>query len=152
MKRGVNMVAACLRIFSLLASSCSAFEWKECPNEHSEAQTIANVELHPEPVPVGTTAKFTIAGHSKVAVNDSKMKLSVYYLGLPVYHKTLDQPEAIKKGDFVSTFSEDFPSYTPPGTYKVTIESTTNAGELLTCLNVEFKVTWAKWSRALFSA
>lgn len=49
-----------------------------------------------------------------MAVNDSKMKLSVYYLGLPVYHKTLDQPEAIKKGDFVSTFSEDFPSYTPP--------------------------------------
>ena len=52
--------------------------------------------------------------HAEVAVDDSKLKLSVYYLGFAVYHKTLDQPEAIKKGDFVSTFSEDFPSYTPP--------------------------------------
>lgn len=146
------MHAASVILFSLLLTSCSAFQWKECPNEHSELQTIANVELVPEPVPVGSTAKFTIAGNSKVAVDDSKMKLSVYYLGFPVYHKTLDQPDAIRKGDFVSTFSEDFPSYTPPGTYKVTIESTTDEGKLLVCLNVEFKVTWAKWSRALFSA
>jgi len=138
-------------LLSVLATSCSAFQWKECPNEHSNAQKISDVQLQPEPVPVGTTAKFTIAGNSKVAVADSKMKLSVYYLGLPVYHKTLDQPDPIKKGDFVSTFSEEFPSYTPPGTYKVTIESMTNAGELLTCLNVEFKVTWSRWSRALFA-
>jgi hypothetical protein len=58
------MHAASVILFSLLLTSCSAFQWKECPNEHSELQTIANVELVPEPVPVGSTAKFTIAGNS----------------------------------------------------------------------------------------
>ena len=42
------------------------------------------------------------------------MLISVYYLSLPVYHKTVDLPEPISEGQFTSSFQENFPAYTPP--------------------------------------
>lgn len=49
-----------------------------------------------------------------IDVRSGHMALKVYYLGLPVYHKTLDLPGPIDKGHFVSSFTEDFPAITPP--------------------------------------
>lgn len=60
-----------------------------------------------------TVASWPLAD-AEVAVDRSKLKLSVYYLGVPVYHRTVDRPVPIVKGAFTDTFSEKFPAYTPP--------------------------------------
>ena len=50
---------------ALSALTCaSALQWSNCPNETSDLQTLKDVKLEPEPVPVGATAKFTIEGQS----------------------------------------------------------------------------------------
>ena len=57
-----------------------------------------------------------------VEVDDSTMKLSVYYLGLPVYHKTSERHEHIPKGKFSSEVAETLPSYTPPVSLQIFLD------------------------------
>ena len=55
-------------LLALLASSCYCFEWKECSDQHSDLQRVKNVQLKPDPLPAGNSARFTITGESsKVA-------------------------------------------------------------------------------------
>ena len=63
---------------------------------------------------VSAICKVSFFCGAEVDVAVGTMLISVYYLSLPVYHKTVDLPGPISEGQFTSIFQENFPAYTPP--------------------------------------
>ena len=57
-----SFLAAAIVLIAL--HTVDSFDWKECPDEKSELQSVRDVTLTPEPVPVGSTAIFHINGRS----------------------------------------------------------------------------------------
>lgn len=66
MKLSVREVLLSAALLLVTSPSSDGFEWSECPDEKSKLQELTDVKLQPEPVPVGSTANFTIKGYSGV--------------------------------------------------------------------------------------
>ena len=77
MKLLVKEILLSTVLLLVTSSSSTAFEWSECPDERSKLQSLTNVKLDPEPVPVGSTANFTIKGYSGALSRINHLPLQV---------------------------------------------------------------------------
>lgn len=139
----------CLITLTLIMSASSLHlvqaetEWKSCGQG---TFTLENAVLTPDVITPGTTARFTISAKTSEAVVDGgNIFMLVKLAGLPIYTQ---QDNLCSKttcplkqnSDAKIIYEQDFPVYTPPGTYSVLLSSKSSSGTDLFCVEITFSV------------
>ena len=146
------MVAAPLRLapplalalcLLLITPAAGAAQWKTCATGDFQ---VTGASLEPDVVTPGTTATFTIdvvGGASDVAAGS--INLLVRLSGLPIYTQQFELCSKtacpVPKGTGAQlVFTQEFPEYTPPAPYVVTLTGKSDSGVQLFCVDVAFNV------------
>jgi hypothetical protein len=126
------------------APSLSTTTWKTCGEGDFQ---VTAADLQPDTITPGTSATFTIdvVGGAKEVAGGAYVKMLVRLSGLPIYTQRVDLCSKtacpVASGAAAQLkFSQDFPVYTPPGSYTVTLVGHGEDGGQLFCVSIAFRV------------
>jgi len=118
--------------------------WKKCAEGDFE---INDATLEPEIISPGTTARFTIhAVAGQTEVDSGSIEMLVRLAGVPIYAQqdSLCSKTTcpIGKGSEAKiVYEQDFPEYTPPAGYSLTLSGRQSTGAVLFCIEIQFEVS-----------
>ncbi|XP_078430805.1 immunoglobulin E-set superfamily protein [Wolffia australiana] len=137
------LAAAC---FLLILGVASATSVHYCDKHANYAVKVNGVDISPNPVVSGRTAKFGISAVTESPVEGGKLVIDVKYFGFHVHQETRDLCEEtscpVAVGDFVIAHEQVLPFYTPPGSYTLTLKLLSANGSQLTCVSFDFSVSF----------
>ncbi|KAF3329838.1 Phosphatidylglycerol/phosphatidylinositol transfer protein [Carex littledalei] len=129
----------------LLASSllASAVSVEYCNKRANYAVTVSSVDIIPNPVVRGEPATFNISASTDGSVTGGKLVIDVNYFFFHVHQETHDLCEETScpaTGNFAIAHQQTLPSYTPPGSYTITMTMQDSEGKQLTCITFGFSI------------
>ncbi|KAI4334159.1 hypothetical protein L6164_018883 [Bauhinia variegata] len=135
---------SCLSILLLSSSLAQAESVKYCDKRGDYAVKVSGVEISPNPVAKGKPATFKISAATGKAISGGKLVIDVKYFGVYVHEETRNLCEEVScpvaSGKFVLSHTQTLPSYTPPGSYTLTMKMEDEKNEQLTCISFNFKI------------
>ncbi|KAL6647855.1 hypothetical protein ACP70R_015292 [Stipagrostis hirtigluma subsp. patula] len=130
-------VAACL----LLPATATDFEY--CKKNNKYPVKVKGVEIVPDPVVRGEPAKFKISASTDKTIEKGKLVIDVKYFFFQVDSETHDicgETTCPATGEFVLSHEQTLPSYTPPGSYTITMKMVGDNNEELSCISFGFSI------------
>ncbi|KAJ4746216.1 MD-2-related lipid recognition domain-containing protein / ML domain-containing protein [Rhynchospora pubera] len=129
----------------VLASSlvASAVHVDYCNKKANYAVSVSSVDIIPNPVIPGKLATFNISASTDKSITGGKMIIDVNYFFIHVDQETHDLCEGTScpaTGNFAMVHQRELPSYTPPGSYTITMKMQDSEGKLLTCIRFGFSI------------
>ncbi|XP_062187373.1 uncharacterized protein LOC133890818 [Phragmites australis] len=131
--------AACLLLPS--ASAATAVEY--CNRRKDYPVKVNGVEIVPDPVEPGKPATFKITASTDKTIKEGKLVIDVKYWIIPVHSETHDicgETSCPASGEFVIAHSQTLPSFTPPGSYTITMTMLGAKNEELSCISFGFSI------------
>jgi len=118
--------------------------WKSCG---AGAFQLKGAALEPERITPGTTARFTvdIVSGADEDVEGGNIVMLVRMAGLPIYTQQDELCSKttcpIKNGaEAKLVYEQDFPEFTPPASYSLTLSGKSSSGADLFCIEIAFSV------------
>eukprot|EP00250_Pteridium_aquilinum_P023099 c26197_g1_i1 orf=114-569(+) len=142
-----NRMSVWLLMFLLAFSPAviASSSWKPCGPSEDYQVTVKDVKVNPDPVTRGGNATFEIPAIASETITGGTITVQVYYLGVPVHAEEEDlcvrTSCPILPGEFSLNNSEGLPSYAPTGSYRLDMRIVNEAGDLLTCLKINFRIS-----------
>ncbi|XP_072952346.1 MD-2-related lipid-recognition protein ROSY1-like [Typha angustifolia] len=128
----------------LLPSSAIAASVEYCKRGEDYPVKVSGVEISPNPVARGEPATFTISATTDKVISKGKLVIDVKYFFFHVHEETHDICEEtscpVSSGDFVLAHQQTLPSFTPPGSYTITMKMLGEDGKQLTCITFDFSI------------
>ncbi|KAJ1702666.1 hypothetical protein LUZ63_002445 [Rhynchospora breviuscula] len=129
----------------VLASSlvASAVSVQYCDKKANYAVSVSSVDIIPNPVIRGELAIFNISAYTDKSIKGGKLIIDVNYFFFHVDQETHDLCEETScpaTGNFAIAHQQELPSYTPPGSYTITMKMQDSEGKLLTCIRFGFSI------------
>ncbi|ONK64400.1 uncharacterized protein A4U43_C07F25460 [Asparagus officinalis] len=137
----VLVVSICL----LSSSLVRGIDFEYCNKRANYPVNINGVEIHPDPIQGGQPAQFKISASAGDAISEGKVVIDVNYYFFHVHSETKNLCEEtncpVATGDFVMSHEQTLPSFTPPGSYTLTMKVYGEDGkEELTCISFGFSI------------
>ncbi|KAJ6834820.1 phosphatidylglycerol/phosphatidylinositol transfer protein-like [Iris pallida] len=134
--------------FLLLLSLAQATSFEYCNKRAKYPVRISGVSISPEPVQGGKPAQFNISATTGDDISQGKVVIDVKYFFLYVHSETKELCEEtscpITTGDFVLSHQQTLPSFTPPGSYHLTMKIIGEDGKReLSCITFSFSIGFA---------
>ncbi|EFJ36795.1 hypothetical protein SELMODRAFT_77082, partial [Selaginella moellendorffii] len=105
---------------------------------------IKDVEVLPDPVVSGQDAAFSVSFPSGARLASGKLAITVYFHGIFVHREIYDLCQKtscpVEAGNFVLKSSQNLPSVTPSGAYRLKLEMLDPKNKLLACAMVNFDI------------
>jgi len=134
------VVSICL----LSSAIARGTDFEYCNKKADYPVKISGIEIHPDPIEGGKPAQFKISATSGDAISKGKVVLDVKYFFLHVHSETKDLCEETScpiSGDFVMSHEQTLPSFTPPGSYTLTMRVYGEDGKKeLSCISFGFSI------------
>ncbi|KAK3126447.1 hypothetical protein QOZ80_7AG0556700 [Eleusine coracana subsp. coracana] len=130
----------------LLPSACAATAVEYCNKGKNYPVKVSGVEIVPDPIAPGQPATFKVIASTDKPIKEGKLVIDVKYwliFPIPVHSETHDICEETAcpaTGDFVIAHSQTLPSYTPPGSYTITMTMKGANNEELSCISFGFSI------------
>jgi hypothetical protein len=138
------LFAAALLLFLPSASVSTAVEY--CKKGRDYPVKVTGVEVIPDPVICGEPATFRISASTDKNISDGKLVIDVTYFFFHVQsetHNFCDGTSCPATGEFVLASEQMLPSFTPPGSYTITMSLLGDMNEELTCISFGFSIGFA---------
>ncbi|KAK1426176.1 hypothetical protein QVD17_14845 [Tagetes erecta] len=140
----IKLFIALVYIFSVIASSTHATDFKYCDKEKGYNVTVNGVEVIPNPVIRGKETSFNISAFTGNPLSEGKVEISVAYFGWHVYGETGDLCASVScpipAGNFTISSSELLPILAPPGSYTLQLKVQDDDKNELTCIKFDFSI------------
>ncbi|KAG2640032.1 phosphatidylglycerol/phosphatidylinositol transfer protein-like [Panicum virgatum] len=133
-------VAACLL---LLPAASVATDVDYCSRGKKYPVKVSGVQIVPDPVQPGKPATFKISASTDKIIQKGKLVIDVKYFFLYVHSETRDicgETTCPATGDFVLSHQQTLPSFTPPGSYTITMKIVGDDNEELSCISFGFSI------------
>ncbi|KAJ1293290.1 hypothetical protein BS78_01G056300 [Paspalum vaginatum] len=134
--------AAMLFVFVFLpGSAATTFEY--CNKRRGYPVKVSGVEVAPDPVVRGQPATFKISAYTDRNITKGKLVVDVAYFIFHVHsetHNLCDQISCPATGEFVLAGQHTLPSFTPPGSYTITMKLLGDSNKELTCISFGFSI------------
>ncbi|KAL6894213.1 hypothetical protein ACP4OV_008311 [Aristida adscensionis] len=104
---------------------------------------VSGVEVVPDPVVRGEPATFRISASTDKNITKGKLEVDVTYFFFHVHsetHNLCDETSCPATGEFVLASQQTLPSFTPPGSYTITMKLLGDGHEELTCISFGFSI------------
>ncbi|XP_016704285.2 putative phosphatidylglycerol/phosphatidylinositol transfer protein DDB_G0282179 [Gossypium hirsutum] len=115
-------------------------------NKGNYVVKVDGVDISPNPVISGKPATFTISASTGQAITGGKAVIEVYFFGFHIHQETHDLCEEtscpITIGNFVLSYNQVLPGFTPPGSYKLKMTLSGARIKQLTCISFDFKINF----------
>jgi hypothetical protein len=101
------------------------------------------VEIVPDPVQAGKLATFKISASTDKTIQKGKLVIDVKYFFFYVHSETRDicgETTCPATGNFVLSHEQTLPSFTPPGSYTITMKMVGDNNEELSCISFGFSI------------
>jgi len=105
--------------------------------------TVSGVEVVPDPVVRGEPATFKISASTDKNITTGKLVIDVAYFIFHVHsetHNFCDETSCPATGEFVLASQQTLPSFTPPGSYTLTMKLLGDSNAELTCISFGFSI------------
>ncbi|CAL9066779.1 uncharacterized protein LOC135605853 [Musa acuminata AAA Group] len=139
--------AASLLLLLLVAPLAAATDVDYCKKGADYPVTVSGIEIFPYPIARGMPATFNISASTGDEISEGKLIIDVKYFGFHVHQETHDLCQEtscpVSTGDFVLSHQQTLPSFTPPGSYTLTMKLTGEQGKQLTCIVFDFSIGFA---------
>uniref|UniRef100_A0A0D9VZY5 MD-2-related lipid-recognition domain-containing protein n=1 Tax=Leersia perrieri TaxID=77586 RepID=A0A0D9VZY5_9ORYZ len=135
-------VAAALPLL-LLPASVVATDVEYCRQGRNYPVKVSGVEIVPDPVVSGQPATFKISASTDKSITKGKLVIDVKYFFLHVHsesHDLCDETSCPVTGEFVLAHEQTLPSFTPPGSYTLTMKLLDDGNKELTCISFGFSI------------
>ncbi|CAN6203066.1 unnamed protein product [Urochloa humidicola] len=136
-------VAACLL---LLPAASAATSVEYCNKGKKYPVKVSGVEIVPDPVQPGQPATFKISASTDKTIEKGKLQIDVKYFFFYVHSETRDicgETTCPATGNFVLSHGQTLPSFTPPGSYTITMKMLADNNEELSCISFGFSIGFA---------
>ncbi|KAK3145856.1 hypothetical protein QOZ80_3BG0258410 [Eleusine coracana subsp. coracana] len=136
--------AALLLLLLPSASVATAVEY--CKKGQDYPVKVTGVEVVPDPVVRGEPATFRISASTDKSITNGKLVIDVTYFFFHVHsetHNFCDGTSCPATGEFVLASEQTLPSFTPPGSYTITMKLLGDRNEELTCISFGFSIGFA---------
>ncbi|WOL07919.1 phosphatidylglycerol/phosphatidylinositol transfer protein [Canna indica] len=138
------LFAATALLLLLLSPPASAVNVEYCKKGADYPVKVSGIEITPYPIVRGEPATFNISANTGDELSEGKLIIDVKYFWFHVYQETHDLCKEtscpVLVGDFVLSHQQTLPSYTPPGSYTLTMTLMGAQGEQLTCIAFDFSI------------
>ncbi|XP_062214378.1 uncharacterized protein LOC133915290 [Phragmites australis] len=127
----------------LLPSTATATAVEYCKKGRDYPVKVSGVEVVPDPVVRGEPATFKISASTDKNITKGKLVIDVTYFIFHVHsetHNLCDETSCPATGEFVLASEQTLPSFTPPGSYSITMKLLGDRNEELTCISFEFSI------------
>ncbi|XP_024531876.1 putative phosphatidylglycerol/phosphatidylinositol transfer protein DDB_G0282179 [Selaginella moellendorffii] len=126
--------------FSVVSASSS---WTPC-DHRPRGITLQDVKVVPDPAITGEDVEFQVTGSSSARLASGKLAITVYFHGIFVRREIYDLCQKtscpVEAGNFVLKSSQNLPSVTPSGAYRLKLEMLDPKNKLLACAMVNFDI------------
>ncbi|CAL9045818.1 phosphatidylglycerol/phosphatidylinositol transfer protein [Musa acuminata AAA Group] len=133
-----------LPLLFLLVACAVATDVHYCKKGADYPVKVSGVDMSPNPIARGKPATFNISATTGDQISKGKLVIDVNYFFFHVHHDVYDLCEEtscpVYVGDFVLSHQQTLPSYTPPGSYTLTMRMTGEDGQQLTCITFGFSI------------
>ncbi|KAL5197395.1 hypothetical protein ABZP36_000907 [Zizania latifolia] len=133
-------VAACV---VLLPSASAVTDVEYCNKGKNYPVKVSGLEIVPDPVARGEPATFKISASTDKTIGKGKLVIDVKYFFFYVHSETRELCEVTScpaSGDFLVAHQQTLPSYTPPGSYTITMKMLGDNNEELSCISFGFSI------------
>ncbi|RLN40091.1 hypothetical protein C2845_PM01G24220 [Panicum miliaceum] len=144
-KQNILLLAAAA-ILLLLPSGSPATAVKYCKKGRDYPVKVSGVEVVPDPVVRGEPATFKISASTDKNITAGKLVIDVAYFIFHVHsetHNFCDETSCPATGEFMLASQQTLPSFTPPGSYTLTMKLVGDSNEELTCISFGFSIGWS---------
>ncbi|KAF8710005.1 hypothetical protein HU200_029730 [Digitaria exilis] len=133
-------------VLLLLPSGSTATAVEYCNKGRDYPVKVSGVEIVPDPIVRGEPATFKISASTDKNIATGKLVIDVAYFFFHVHqetHNLCDETSCPVSGEFVLTSKQTLPSYTPPGSYTLTMKLLGDRNKELTCISFGFSIGFA---------
>ncbi|KAM0846825.1 hypothetical protein ACQ4PT_055358 [Festuca glaucescens] len=138
------LVLLAAAVCTLLLPSVSAVTDFECCKKGKDYPVkVTGVEIVPDPVQPGKPATFKISASTDETITKGKLVVDVKYFFFNVYSETDDictKTTCPATADFELAHSQTLPSFTPPGSYTITMKLLGENDKELSCISFGFSI------------
>ncbi|GJN24546.1 hypothetical protein PR202_gb12292 [Eleusine coracana subsp. coracana] len=137
---------AAVAVACLIPAASAATSVEYCKKGKNYPVNVSGVEIVPDPVAPGQPATFKVNASTDKPIKEGKLVIDVKYwviFPIPVHSETHDicqETTCPATGDFVIAHSQTLPSYTPPGSYTITMTMKGDKDEELSCISFGFSI------------
>ncbi|XP_066332170.1 uncharacterized protein [Miscanthus floridulus] len=138
-----RLLFAAASVLLLLPSGSSATAVEYCKKGRDYPVKVSGVEVVPDPVVRGEPATFKISASTDKNITKGKLVIDVAYFIFHVHsetHNLCDETPCPATGEFVLASQQTLPSFTPPGSYTLTMKLLGDSNEELTCISFGFSI------------
>ncbi|TKV90946.1 hypothetical protein SEVIR_9G062200v4 [Setaria viridis] len=142
-KQHFLLFAAAAMLLLLLPFGCTATAVEYCNKGLDYPVKVSGVEVVPDPVVRGEPATFKISASTDKNITAGKLVIDVAYFIFHVHsetHNFCDETPCPATGEFVLASEQTLPSFTPPGSYTLTMKLLGDSNEELTCISFGFSI------------
>ncbi|WOL19612.1 phosphatidylglycerol/phosphatidylinositol transfer protein [Canna indica] len=138
------LFSASVLLILLLPLLSAATDVEYCKKGADYPVKVSGIEISPYPVARGKPATFNISANTGDKISKGKLVIDVKYFGFHVHKETHDLCEEtscpVATGDFILSHQQTLPSFTPPGSYTLTMNLNGENGQQLTCIIFDFSI------------
>ncbi|TVU44698.1 hypothetical protein EJB05_04148 [Eragrostis curvula] len=141
-----HLLSAAALLLLLLPSASVATAVDYCKKGRDYLVKVTGVEVVPDPVVRGEPATFRIYASTDKIITKGKLVIDVAYFFFHVHsetHNFCDGTSCPATGEFVLASEQTLPSFTPPGSYTITMKLLGDRNEELTCISFGFSIGFA---------
>ncbi|EER93330.1 hypothetical protein BDA96_01G065900 [Sorghum bicolor] len=143
LNRRRHLLFGAAAVLVLLPSGSSATAVEYCKKGRDYPVKVSGVEVVPDPVVRGEPATFKISASTDKNITKGKLVIDVAYFIFHVHsetHNLCDETSCPVTGEFVLASQQTLPSFTPPGSYTLTMKLQGDSNEELTCISFGFSI------------
>ncbi|KAF8732236.1 hypothetical protein HU200_016212 [Digitaria exilis] len=142
-KQSILVLAAAVACLLLLPAATAATSVEYCNKGKQYPVKVSGVEISPDPVQPGKAATFKISASTDKSIEKGKLTIDVKYFFFYVHSETRDicgETTCPASGEFVLSHEQTLPSFTPPGSYTITMKILGDNNEELSCISFGFSI------------
>ncbi|XP_062190096.1 phosphatidylglycerol/phosphatidylinositol transfer protein-like [Phragmites australis] len=137
------LLAASVAVGCLLPAASAATSVEYCNKGKNYPVKVSGVEIVPDPVVPGQLATFNISAFTDKTIEKGKLVIDVKYWIFHVHSETHDicgETTCPASGKFVLAHQQTLPSFTPPGSYTITMTMLGDNDKELSCISFGFSI------------
>ncbi|XP_051216223.1 uncharacterized protein [Lolium perenne] len=137
------LVLLAAAVCALVPSASAVTNFETCKKGKDYPVKVTGVEIVPDPVQPGSPATFKISASTDETITNGKLVVDVKYFFFNVYSETDDictKTTCPATADFELAHSQTLPSFTPPGSYTITMKLLGENDKELSCISFGFSI------------